>query len=125
MFPRFCPSFVIAAAMLVVLTVGARASAVPLVVDGSLAGPAVCPGGGTAVDSACNVNAAPGQNRGCRYGGQHTFDSIDVINGGLICVAPFNGIDKQNTGNLVLKSDTTIIVDVTCKITAKGRGYQG
>ncbi len=99
--------------------------AVPLAIDGSAAGPASCPDGGTAVDRFCQVNATAAQNTGCRYGGEHTFDSISLTNGAHVCVTPFNGTDKQNTGNLVLISLSTITIDATSRITAKGVGYQG
>ena len=109
---------------LLALVVSNTALAQPLVVDGSVAGPAVCPGG-TPVDRLCEVNATASLNRGCRYGGEHTFDSIDVINGGWICTVSFNGTDKINTGDVILKSTTDIFVDATSRITAKGAGYRG
>jgi MYXO-CTERM domain-containing protein len=86
------------------------AAGTSLVVDGNAAN--TCPDGGTAI------------TRGCRYGGEKTFDKITVRNGGVIEVASFL-TDKTTTGNLVLKSLSTIDVDVTSRITAKGAGYQG
>jgi hypothetical protein len=56
-------------------------------------------------------------------GGLQVYDNIQVINGGQIVVATYNGSDKVNTGNLVLKADT-ITVDETSSISAKGTGYQ-
>lgn len=112
-------------ALAVVVGLGSEAWAVPLTIDGSLAGPASCPDGGVAVDRTCTVSATASQNVGCRYGGQHTFDSITLTNNAFLCVTTFNGVDKQNTGNVVLKSLSTIVVDATSRITAKGRGYQG
>ncbi len=101
-----------------------RALAAPLLIDGSVAGPAVCPGGGTPVDASCQVNATASLNRGCRYGGTHTFDSVTLQNGATLCVTPFDGTDKLNTGNLVLRSLSTISVDATSRVTAKGAGYR-
>ena len=56
-------------------------------------------------------------------GGYQIYDNIRVINGGKILVTPFNGSDRINTGNLVLKADS-IFVDETSTISAKGSGYQ-
>ncbi len=105
------------------LGVSGTAMAVPLSIDGAVAGPANCPGG-TPVDSSCQVNATASVNRGCLYGGEHEFDSITLQNGATLCVPPYNGTDEVNTGNLVLKSLTTIVVDASSRITAKGNGYR-
>ncbi len=113
-----------AAAALSSLAVATEASAVPLILDGSVAGPATCPGG-IAVDATCQVNVAPAQNRGCRYGGVHTFDSITLQNAAFICTPIYNGADPINTGDLVLRSDTSISIDASSRITAKGKGFQG
>lgn len=56
-------------------------------------------------------------------GGEHRYTSIQVINGGRILVTPFNGVDRVNTGNLVLIADS-ILVDATSSISARGAGYQ-
>jgi hypothetical protein len=109
--------------LFLVVLVARSASAVPLTIDGSVAGPANCPGG-TPVDAFCNVNATAAANTGCRYGGEHTFDSILLTNGAFICVPPYDGVNPVTTGNLVLRSDTTIVIDATSRITAKGRGYR-
>ncbi len=106
-----------------VLVTSHVAGAADLTINGAIAGPATCPGG-TAVDTSCQVNATASLNRGCRFGGEHTFDVISVTNGGVICVTPFNGTDKVNTGNLVLKATVSITVDATSLITAKGDGYR-
>ncbi len=122
MLPRL---FAALASALIALVCAPRAWAVPLLIDGAVAGPAACPGGGVAVDSNCQVNATASLNRGCRYGGEHTFDSIDVINGGTLCTVSYNGSDNVNTGNVVLKSDSHIFVDAQSRVTAKGAGYRG
>ncbi|NUP09347.1 MAG: hypothetical protein HOW73_25115 [Polyangiaceae bacterium] len=121
MLPKLC-----ALLAFVTITVGLHrvSFAAPLVIDGSVPAQATCPGG-TPVDSSCAINATTSLNRGCRYGGEHTFDSIEVKNGGWICAVPFDGTDKATTGNVVLKSETTIVVDATSRITAKGGGYRG
>ncbi|MEZ4375431.1 MAG: MopE-related protein [Polyangiaceae bacterium] len=97
------------------------AHAAPLIIDGTTPAQTSCPGG-------TPVNGG----RGCNYGGVHEFDYIDIRNGGVLTVVEFNGTDRVNTGNLVLKAtgrDPTnsfsIRVDVTSRITAKGSGYQG
>jgi hypothetical protein len=115
-------ALVVAAWFLALFGLVGSADAAPLAVNGAAVGPATCPGG-VAVDRTCTVNATATLNRGCRYGGTHTFDSISITNGGFVCVAPFNGVDKSATGNLVLKSMTTIVVDATSEISAKGAGY--
>jgi hypothetical protein len=56
-------------------------------------------------------------------GGVHSYDEVRVINGGHIVVPPFNGTDRVNTGNLVLRA-RTIVVDETSSIVATGSGYQ-
>ncbi|MBL9106429.1 MAG: hypothetical protein JNL82_36235 [Myxococcales bacterium] len=100
------------------------AGAVPLTINGANPGPAVCPNGGTAVDRDCNVNGTPAANRGCRYAGDKSFDSVTLTNGATLCVAPYAGGDKNTSGNLVLKAPS-ISVDASSRITAKGSGYQG
>lgn len=106
------------------LLLGSRALAADLVIDGNVAGPATCPDGGTPVDRACQVNATPALNTGCRYGGEKTFGMVSLTNNARVCVVPFDGTDRVNTGNLVLKSATTITIDATSMILAKGSGYQ-
>jgi len=60
----------------------------------------------------------------CQLSGVFTFDSVQVINGGAIEVNPHDGsASKVGTGNLELRA-TTITIDATSRITAKGRGYQ-
>lgn len=57
-------------------------------------------------------------------GGRHQYDTISVINGGIIRVRPYdNGADKFTRGNLELVADS-IFVDATSIITATGAGYQ-
>jgi hypothetical protein len=95
-----------------------------LLIDGSVAGPATCPNGGTAVNALCEISPTPAANRGCRYGGEVELDDVTLQNGAVLCVAPFDGADKESTGNLVLKSRGSILIDETSRITAKGSGYQ-
>ncbi|MFO0555774.1 MAG: MopE-related protein [Polyangiaceae bacterium] len=102
----------------------AVARAADLLVDGSVAGPATCPDGGTAVAADCTVSATAANNRGCRYGGSHQFGVVSVTNGGWICTVSYNGADKSNSGNVVIRADS-ILVDATSRITAKGAGYRG
>ena len=112
------------AALFAFLLLPARASAADLVLDGAAAGPATCPDGGTPVDRLCQVNASPAANNACRYGGEHTFGTVSLTNGAVVCVTPYNGVDKNATGNLVLEANS-ITVDATSRITAKGAGYRG
>jgi len=81
------------------------------------------------IDGNSTTNACPGGTvrdggRACEYGGEHTFDSISLSNGAVLYVTPFNGTDKAGTGNLVLRSTSTIDIDRSSRITAKGAGYQ-
>ncbi|HVK70987.1 MAG TPA: hypothetical protein VM694_41310, partial [Polyangium sp.] len=112
------------AALAVLLLLGPRASAADLILDGSVAGTAVCPDGGTPVDRLCQVNATAAQNTACRYGGEKTFGVVSLTKGALVCVAPYDGTNKTNTGNLVLKANQ-ITIDATSRIVAKGAGYRG
>jgi hypothetical protein len=59
----------------------------------------------------------------CQLSGVQTYDSVQVINGGVIDVNIYDGTDKIGTGNLELRANT-ITVDATSKISARGRGYQ-
>ena len=56
-------------------------------------------------------------------GGFQRFRTVRVIHGGRIVVPPFDGADREGTGNLVLVADT-IEVDASSVITARGAGYQ-
>jgi len=56
--------------------------------------------------------------------GIERYDHVCVINGGRIRVAPYNGSDKVETGNLELIA-STVYVDSTSSIDARGTGYQG
>ncbi|MDI1476217.1 vWA domain-containing protein [Polyangium sp. y55x31] len=112
------------AALAVLLLLGPRAYAADLILDGSVAGPAVCPDGGTPVDRLCQVNPTPAQNVACRYGGEKTFGVVSLTKGALVCVAPYDGTNKTTTGNLVLKANQ-ITIDATSRIIAKGSGYRG
>ena len=56
-------------------------------------------------------------------GGRHVYDTVRVINGGRINVVPFDGSDRDNTGNLELVA-ASIVVDGTSTISARGAGYQ-
>ena len=96
----------------VVMCLGINAWAVPLTINGSSTTNA-CPGG-----------MVRDGGRACEYGGVHTFDAITLTNSAVIYVTPFNGTNKTTTGNLVLKSLTTISIDRSSRITAKGAGYQ-
>ena len=91
------------------------AAGTSLLIDGSLT-TNTCPDGGTAINA----------GRGCRYSGEKTFDKITLQNGATIEVTQFdnNAANKATLGNLVLKSLSTISVDATSRITAKGAGYQ-
>lgn len=97
------------------------AQAAPLIIDGANPTQTSCPGG-LVVDG----------GRSCYYGGTHTFDYVDIRNGGELSVLPFDGVDKQNTGNVVIKatgldptSSFSIRVDARSRVTAKGAGYRG
>jgi|GEM_PF-482856 len=57
-------------------------------------------------------------------GGVQVYGTVRLINGARLYVTPFNGTDRVNTGNLVIKADS-ISVDATSAIVAKGAGYQG
>lgn len=61
----------------------------------------------------------------CQLSGVHTFTSVSIINGGVVEVNPHNGdmSDTVSTGNLELRA-SSIVVDATSTITARGRGYQ-
>lgn len=81
------------------------------------------------VNGGVTTNACPGGivrdgGRACEYGGEHTFDSITLSNGAVIYVTPYNGSNKTSTGNLVLRSLSSITIDRSSRITAKGSGYQ-
>lgn len=57
-------------------------------------------------------------------GGIRRYDSITVINGGVIRVTPYdNGPDRINRGNLELIAPS-IFIDETSSIMATGAGYQ-
>jgi MYXO-CTERM domain-containing protein len=55
-------------------------------------------------------------------GGTQTYNIVSLTNGAKVKVTPYNGIDKINTGNLVIKANS-ITIDATSSITAKGAGY--
>ena len=57
-------------------------------------------------------------------GGVQTYGTVKLVNGARLLVPAYNGTDRVNTGNLVLKADS-ITVDSTSAIVAKGAGYQG
>jgi large repetitive protein len=54
--------------------------------------------------------------------GEHVFDQVRIINGGVLLVAPFNGV--AGTGMLKLTA-MSIVVDATSSIDADGRGFRG
>lgn len=54
--------------------------------------------------------------------GEHVFDQVRIINGGVLLVAPFNGV--AGTGMLKLIA-MSIVVDATSSINADGRGFRG
>jgi Putative metal-binding motif len=91
----------------------AEAMAADLVVDGSL------------TTNTCTGGTVINGGRGCRYGGEVSFDNITLRNGAVIEVASFdNSASKSTLGNLVLKATGNIRIDATSRITARGRGYQ-
>ncbi|RYZ03211.1 MAG: hypothetical protein EOO73_28410 [Myxococcales bacterium] len=91
----------------------AQALAADLVVDGNVTTNACA--GGTIING----------GRGCRYGGELSFDNITLKNGAVIEVASYdNSANKATLGNLVLKATGNITIDATSRITARGRGYQ-
>jgi MYXO-CTERM domain-containing protein len=51
------------------------------------------------------------------------YDHVCVINGGVVSVAPYAGVNKAIYGNLELIAGS-ILVDATSRITARGAGYQ-
>ena len=55
--------------------------------------------------------------------GNNTYGVVQVINGGKIIVPAYDGTDRINSGNLVIKADS-ITVDATSSIVARGSGYQ-
>jgi hypothetical protein len=56
-------------------------------------------------------------------GGEKTYGKVELTNGARILVPAFNGADKVNTGNLVIRADS-ILIDKASAIIAKGAGYQ-
>ncbi|HEX2568485.1 MAG TPA: MopE-related protein [Polyangia bacterium] len=56
-------------------------------------------------------------------GGTRTYGRVVLTNNARIIVPNFNGTDRDNTGNLVLRADS-IMIDATSSITARGAGYQ-
>jgi hypothetical protein len=56
-------------------------------------------------------------------GGVQTYNIVSLTNGAKVLVTPYNGLDKTNTGSLVIKANT-ITIDATSSVTAKGTGYQ-
>jgi len=55
-------------------------------------------------------------------GGVHRFGTVRLTAGARLLVPPFDGVDRVNTGNLVLIADS-ITVDATSSISARGAGY--
>ena len=95
------------------LAAPAIALAAPLVIDGSIL-TNTCPGGTVVSGGAA-----------CQYSGTVTFDSVELKNGAVIFVKAYDGSgDKSASGNLVLKSLSSISIDKSSRIEAKGRGYQ-
>jgi len=58
----------------------------------------------------------------CQLSGVRTYNTVQVINGGIIDVDTYTGGNKASSGNLELRA-RTITVDATSKITARGKGY--
>ncbi len=56
-------------------------------------------------------------------GGVQTYGTVSLTNGSKIIVTVFNGTDRVNTGNLVLKANS-ITIDASSSVIAKGAGYQ-
>ena len=111
-----------------------RASVLSLVSSGALLLPTVAFAAPLIINGSTTVNTCPGGTvrdggRACEYGGTRSFDYVELRNGAVLCVRRFNGTDKANTGNLVLKATgrdptNSIRVDATSRIVAKGLGYQ-
>jgi len=55
--------------------------------------------------------------------GQHFFDSVEIVNGGVLNVAPHNG--TTGTGTLVLNVDKHVLVDSSSSINGNWKGYEG
>ena len=54
--------------------------------------------------------------------GEVEYDSVQIINGGVLYVTPYDGTD--GTGTLTINANS-IIVDATSSINAAGAGYRG
>ncbi|MFC1634241.1 hypothetical protein ACFL5Z_05315 [Planctomycetota bacterium] len=54
--------------------------------------------------------------------GDHEYDNVQIINGGILYVKPYDG--TAGTGTLVIDADS-IVVDATSSINADGAGYRG
>ncbi len=96
------------------------AAAAPLIVDGTNPAQSQCAGG-----------TLTNGGRSCTLGGTHSFDYVDIRNGGSLVVPPFVS-SRATQGHVVLKAtgrdpsnSFSIRVDRTSRIDAKGAGYQG
>jgi hypothetical protein len=85
-----------------------------------------------AVSALAALGAVPGEARAqnltvdgntVQMGGVHYYGQVQIINGGVIEVIPYDGSDKVNTGNLQIVADS-IYIDAISGITADGAGYQ-
>jgi hypothetical protein len=56
-------------------------------------------------------------------GGLHRFDTVRLTNNARLVVRPYNGVDKVNTGNLVIVANR-IEIDATSTVDARGAGYR-
>ena len=54
--------------------------------------------------------------------GEHTYNTINILNGGVLSVETYNG--TPGTGTLTLKANN-IYIDPTSSINADGKGYRG
>jgi hypothetical protein len=56
-------------------------------------------------------------------GGLHRFDTVRLTNDARLFVRPYDGVDKMNTGNLVIVANR-IEIDATSTVDARGAGYR-
>jgi hypothetical protein len=83
---------------------------------------AVLPCGARGQDLVVDGMSPDVASRAVTLGGVRRYDTVRVVRGGTITVAPFDGVDRINTGNLELRA-RSIVVDATSTITARGSGY--
>ena len=100
---------------LAVALVCSRSTAADLALDGTNL---VCPTAGANQYSQKVGNA-------CVLGGTWQFGNIALTNGAIVKVNPYDGTNRQTSGNLVLRASGALVVDASSSIVAKGSGYQG